>query len=91
MNQLAKIVALKVLRVYKRAVSPMFRPACRFVPTCSDYAAEAIERYGLAGGGLMALKRLLRCRPFARAGYDPVVPKRTNSIDCSRETKLCGH
>jgi putative membrane protein insertion efficiency factor len=69
----------------------MFLPACRFVPTCSEYAAEAIEKYGVAGGGLMAVKRLLRCRPFARAGYDPVVPTGTSSIDGSCETKLCGH
>lgn len=60
------------LRCYKRLVSPLLPDACRFVPTCSDYAAEAVERYGLIRGGALALWRLLRCQPFARAGYDPV-------------------
>jgi len=51
----------------------MLPPACRYVPTCSEYAMEAVERYGALRGGLMALGRVLRCHPFARAGYDPVV------------------
>ncbi len=71
--QSAKIVTLQVLRVYKWAISSMFPPACRYVPTCSEYAMEAVERYGALRGGLMALGRLLRCHPFARGGYDPVV------------------
>lgn len=60
-----------VLRGYKRFVSPMLPHACRFVPTCSEYAMEAVERYGIIRGGLLAAGRLLRCQPFARAGYDP--------------------
>jgi len=71
--QCAKFVTLKLLRAYKWAVSPMFPPSCRYVPTCSEYAMEAVERYGAVRGGGMALGRLLRCHPFARAGYDPVV------------------
>jgi uncharacterized protein len=60
-----------VLRGYKRFVSPMLPHACRFVPTCSEYAMEAIERRGALRGSVLAARRLLRCHPFARAGYDP--------------------
>lgn len=73
MRQFAKFVALQVLRGYKWAISPLFPPACRFVPTCSEYAMEAVERHGVLRGGWMGLTRLLRCHPFARGGYDPVV------------------
>ena len=69
----AQFVALQVLRAYKWAISPMFPPACRYVPTCSEYAMEAVERYGALRGGWMALKRLLRCHPLGRSGYDPVM------------------
>jgi len=61
-----------VLRMYKRFVSPMLPRSCRFVPTCSEYAMEAVERHGVARGSWLAAGRLLRCHPFARAGYDPV-------------------
>jgi hypothetical protein len=60
-----------VLRMYKRFVSPMLPHSCRFVPTCSEYALEAVERHGAARGCFLAAARLLRCHPFARAGYDP--------------------
>ncbi len=61
-----------VLRVYKRWVSPLLPHSCRFVPTCSEYASEAVERRGVIRGSLLAAGRLLRCHPFARAGLDPV-------------------
>ena len=61
-----------VLRGYKRFISPMLPHACRFVPTCSEYALEAVERHGVIRGGVLAAGRLLRCHPFARAGFDPV-------------------
>jgi putative membrane protein insertion efficiency factor len=70
--QCAKFVILQLLRAYKWAVSPMFPPACRFQPTCSEYAMEAIDRYGAVRGGWMAMGRLLRCHPFGGSGYDPV-------------------
>lgn len=72
MKQCAKFVTLQLLRAYKWAISPLFPPACRFVPTCSEYAMEAVERYGALRGAWVAMGRVLRCHPFARAGYDPV-------------------
>lgn len=73
MNDIAKIVVLNLLRAYKCALSPLLPPACRYVPSCSEYAMEAVERYGALRGGAKALWRLLRCHPFAKGGYDPVI------------------
>jgi putative membrane protein insertion efficiency factor len=73
LSNAAKFVTLQLLRAYKWAISPLFPPACRFVPTCSEYAMEAVERYGALRGGWMAFTRILRCHPLARPGYDPVV------------------
>ena len=67
-----KFTVLFALRLYKWLLSPMFLPACRYVPSCSEYAQEAIERYGLVRGTMKAMWRLLRCHPFARGGFDPV-------------------
>jgi putative membrane protein insertion efficiency factor len=67
-----KRVFLILLEGYKRVISPLLPPACRYVPTCSEYAAEAIERYGVLKGGGMALWRLLRCHPLVAGGFDPV-------------------
>jgi putative membrane protein insertion efficiency factor len=64
--------ALLLLSFYKRAISPWLPRACRFEPTCSVYAREAIKRHGLRRGLLMAGGRLLRCHPFHRGGFDPV-------------------
>ncbi|MCL2343298.1 MAG: membrane protein insertion efficiency factor YidD [Firmicutes bacterium] len=66
---------LALIRFYRRRVSPHTPPACRFIPTCSAYAYEAVEKYGAAKGGLLALKRLSKCHPFHRGEhdyYDPV-------------------
>jgi len=65
-------VLLALIGVYRGWISPMLPPSCRFTPTCSAYAAEAIERYGAAKGTWLALRRLLRCHPFGGSGYDPV-------------------
>ena len=67
-----KLVFIALLRFYKLSVSPLLPPACRFVPTCSEYALEAIERYGALKGGWMGLRRLSRCHPFHPGGFDPV-------------------
>ena len=67
---------LRVIRFYQRAVSPLFPPRCRYIPTCSQYGEEAVERYGALLGGVLALWRVLRCNPFSRGGYDPVPEKR---------------
>jgi putative membrane protein insertion efficiency factor len=60
------------IHYYQRHISPQMGSQCRFLPTCSQYAIEAIERYGPLKGGLMAVWRILRCNPFSRGGYDPV-------------------
>ena len=60
------------LRFYKRLLSPLLPPACRFVPSCSEYAAEAVANHGTLRGGMMAWWRILRCHPLTHGGYDPV-------------------
>ena len=67
-----KIVFLFLIDVYRRYISPLKSPCCRYMPTCSEYAMIAIERYGAMRGGWLALKRILRCHPFHEGGYDPV-------------------
>lgn len=67
-----KSILISLLRFYKLAISPLLPSACRFVPTCSEYAAEAIAKYGAARGSSLALRRLARCHPFSAGGYDPV-------------------
>ena len=67
-----KRVLLSMIRFYRRRVSPGLPRACRFYPTCSEYAEEAIQRFGAVRGGQLAARRILRCHPFAKGGYDPV-------------------
>jgi len=64
--------ALSLLHSYQRAISPSLGTLCRYEPTCSHYACEAIERYGFMRGGWLALTRLSRCTPLGGRGYDPV-------------------
>ena len=67
-----KNLLLYLIRFYQRNISPLRPPCCRFIPTCSQYALEAIEKYGAIKGGWLAFKRILRCNPFHKGGYDPV-------------------
>ena len=65
-------IPLALIRFYQMAISPLFPPSCRFQPTCSQYGYEAISRYGIIKGGWMTVRRVARCHPFSRGGYDPV-------------------
>ena len=68
-----KKILIRMIRFYQRCIYPYTRPSCRFIPTCSQYALEAITKYGAFKGGLLTLWRLLRCNPFNRGdSYDPV-------------------
>jgi len=71
-SSLAARAAVAALRGYKRWISPLLPPACRYTPTCSEYTREAIERHGLVKGAWLGLRRVLRCHPFHPGGYDPV-------------------
>ena len=63
---------LAAIRFYRRNISPLRKPCCRFIPTCSEYALEAVEKYGPWKGAWLSLRRLLKCHPFHKGGYDPV-------------------
>ncbi|HEY8226239.1 MAG TPA: membrane protein insertion efficiency factor YidD [Pyrinomonadaceae bacterium] len=67
-----KRICIALLKGYKLVLSPLLPPSCRFIPTCSEYAMTAIERYGMGRGFLLAARRVLRCHPFNPGGYDPV-------------------
>ena len=67
-----KRVLMALVRFYRTSISPFRPPCCRYYPTCSQYALEALEKYGALKGGWMAFRRILRCNPFHKGGYDPV-------------------
>jgi putative membrane protein insertion efficiency factor len=71
-GRLPQLAALRAIRLYQLCLSPFLAGRCRYVPSCSHYAAEAIERHGLVSGAWLAVKRIGRCRPGAAWGYDPV-------------------
>ena len=71
-----KIFTLPI-RAYKKFISPILPNACRFTPTCSEYAVQAIERFGVVRGSMLASYRIMRCNPFSKGGYDPVPEKFT--------------
>ncbi len=72
-----KRILIAFVRFYQTAISPYKRPCCKYYPTCSAYAIQAIERFGALKGSALAIYRILRCNPFSRGGYDPVPEKRT--------------
>ena len=67
-----KRILIKLIKFYRKRISPMTLPRCKYIPTCSQYAIEAIEKYGAFKGGFLALWRILRCNPFSKGGFDPI-------------------
>ena len=84
MRPLPVVLLRGLIRIYQAALSPLFGPCCRFTPSCSAYAMEAVTLHGAARGSLLAVKRLLRCHPFGGGGYDPVPPVRAQAASGSR-------
>jgi putative membrane protein insertion efficiency factor len=67
-----KYVFIYIIKLYKKFISPMFAPSCRFYPTCSTYAVQSLTKYGVIKGGAKAIWRILRCNPYNKGGYDPL-------------------
>lgn len=72
LRSLPKKLLVGLIRFYQRNISPRHPACCRFRPTCSQYALEAVQKYGALKGGFLALRRILRCNPLCKGGYDPV-------------------
>ncbi len=75
-----KKVGIFFIKLYRKFISPLKPPCCRFTPTCSQYAIEALEVHGFFKGSLLAIWRILRCNPFGKGGYDPVPPKKRKEL-----------
>lgn len=73
------LLLIGVIKLYQKAISPLKLPSCRFTPTCSQYAVEAIKTHGAFKGSMLAAWRILRCNPFCKGGYDPVPEKRNKN------------
>lgn len=82
-----KILLIWLIKGYRLFISPLFPPTCRFQPTCSMYAIQAIERFGVFRGGWMGIMRILRCHPFHPGGYDPV----PEVLDKGKKSCSCEH
>lgn len=85
MTHLVRLLFIAPIRAYQLFISPLAPPACRFTPSCSAYAIEAIRRHGVFAGCWLALKRLCRCHPWGASGYDPV-PEKPAKISRSRDS-----
>ncbi|GHT76770.1 putative membrane protein insertion efficiency factor [Bacteroidia bacterium] len=70
-HKIILFIALLPIRFYKLCISPLIPPSCRYTPTCSEYAMQAIQKHGVLKGGWLAMKRILRCHPWGGSGYDP--------------------
>lgn len=83
-------VLLALVKLYQKAISPLFQPSCRYYPTCSHYTVEALEKHGAAKGSLMGLSRIMRCNPFVKGGVDKVPDHFTlkRNPDSKNETYL---
>lgn len=84
-------LATGMLKQYKRWISPLLPPACRYVPSCSEYAAEAVACHGVVRGTALALWRLVRCNPFVKGGYDPVPSAQSPVRRDARSSSACAH
>lgn len=78
-EKIVRRLAIAPIRFYQLAISPHFPASCRYTPTCSQYAVEAVERFGAVQGGWLALKRICRCHPWGGSGYDPVPEKQNDA------------
>jgi len=67
-----KYLFIFIIKIYRKFISPFKKPCCRFVPTCSEYAVQALKKYGAVKGSFLAIKRILKCHPFHDGGYDPL-------------------
>jgi putative membrane protein insertion efficiency factor len=81
LSKVLKFPFILLIRFYQVAISPYTPATCRFEPTCSHYAIEALNKHGIFYGNYLALKRILSCHPWGKSGYDPVPPKKTASKD----------
>lgn len=76
-NSILIRILIFLIKFYQKYISTLLGPNCRFYPTCSQYTLEALQTYGILKGGYLSIKRILRCHPFSKGGYDPVPPKKT--------------
>ncbi|NMB83632.1 MAG: membrane protein insertion efficiency factor YidD [Ignavibacteria bacterium] len=67
-----RLIFIYLIKLYQKFISPLFPPSCRFYPTCSEYAVQSFQKYGIVKGGIKSIWRILRCNPFNKGGYDPV-------------------
>ena len=86
-----KKLVLALIRFYRKKISPLKKPCCRFRPTCSTYALLVVEKHGALKGSLMAIARIIRCNPYCRGGYDPVPERFTlrSGVGKYREPSVC--